>query len=488
MAPVPGDMVIHADFGQGKVLQVLGGTSVVEFFGDALDVSTDDLTLIQTSATEVVDETDNDRPQEIASFRRSFEAINLGVVPPDPEQLIELTIGSKAVQSRIKKWLSSARAEGLCKAVFGYYGAGKSHMLKMVRCMALQKGWAVAYVEFDPKAADPAKPHLVYQNLMAALEFPERKCGSRSEGFMGFVKEVRDHWGAKNIRNNKIFKSSPWFSTAFEILLKHPHFPDMPDYRDACLWLSGAHNSFKQINTLAREKGLKIRVPRMPVTKESSEIYVFHLVVINELCKLLGYRGLMIILDEAEHVRGFNVRRRERANNLFDYLARSAHKPDPDDDLPALNEHGLALPHYWNTGPHFGLFVGLTEADTFADETMSLRDACVFLRTEEDRVRLFNPSKSEYRDWCDGFLKRFCEAYPLKTSLLESKKNRLQVVTCLESAYPSSADGVTLRNLLKLASLVPCILLSHPETTLEELIEHLHNTTADYFGNALPWE
>jgi len=488
MSPVSGDMVVHADFGQGKVLQVLGGTSVVEFFGEALDVNTEDLKLVQSSASKVADLTAQERPQQVGPFRRSFEAINLGVVPPDPEQLIELTIASKAVRSRINKWLSKARSDGLCKAVFGYYGAGKSHMLKMVRCIALQKGWAVAYVEFDPKAADPAKPHLVYQNLMAALEFPERECGSRAEGFMGFVKEVRDHWAQKNIRANKIFRSSPWFSTAFEILLKYPHFPDMPDYRDACLWLSGAHNSFKQINGLAREKGLKIRVPRMPVTKESSEIYVFHLVVINELCKLLGYRGLMIILDEAEHVRGFNVRRRERANNLFDYLARSAHKPYPDDDLPALNEHGLALPHYWNSGPHFGLFVGLTEADTFTDEAMSLRDACVFLRTEEDRIRLFNPSKKEYRDWCDSFLKRFGEVYPLKAALLEPKKNRIQIVNCLEDAYPSSADGVTLRNLLKLASLVPCILLSHPEISLEELIEHIRNTTADYFGNALPWE
>jgi len=74
---------------------------------------------------------------------------------------------------------------------------------------------------------------------------------------------------------------------------------------------------FRQSNALARDKGLNIRVPRMPSTRETADIYVHHLVVVNTLCKLLGYKGLAIILDEAEHVRGFNVRRRERANNFL---------------------------------------------------------------------------------------------------------------------------------------------------------------------------
>ena len=43
----------------------------------------------------------------------------------------------------------------------------------------------------------------------------------------------------------------------------------------------------------------------------------------------LGYKGLALILDEAEHVRGYNVNRRERANNLFDLLSRAAHRPIP---------------------------------------------------------------------------------------------------------------------------------------------------------------
>lgn len=484
-----GDKVTHPDNGPGIVMQILGSTAIVEFAAGYLDVDAHVLTPIGKIAPPVKDHTNEDRSQDKTAFRAAFEAINLGVAPPDSGQLIDLTIRSDKLKKQVSSWLTNAPKKGLCKVVFGYYGSGKSHMLKFVRCMALQAGWAVAYLEFDPKAADPAKPHLVYQNLMAALEFPQREDGYQTEGFMGFVKEVRDHWATKNIRTNAIFKSNPWFSSAFEILLKYPHMPDvMEEYRDACLWLSGNHNSFKTINALAREKGLKIKVPRMPVTKETADIYVHHLVVVNALCKMLGYKGLAIILDEAEHVRGFNVRRRERANNLFELLARSSHRPDPYDDDPAMNDHGFSIPPYWDAGPHFALFVGLTDAGIFLDERISLRDACLFLRTEEDRIMLTNPNQADYMLWCDLFMKKFCYYYPEVTRLISTDDLRYKVIDFLAQNYTASQDGVSLRSMIKLASLVPCMLLSHPEMTFEVLISHLRSTAADYLGNTLPWE
>ncbi len=484
-----GDKVTHPDYGQGIVKQVLGGTAVVNFFGDDLDVDALTLTPIGKIAPPVPDQRNEDRNHAKTDFRAAFEAINLGVSPPDSGQLIDLTIRSDELKKRVSSWLTNAPKIGLCKVVFGYYGSGKSHMLKFVRCMALKTGWAVAYLEFDPKAADPAKPHLVYQNLMAALEFPKREDGRQAVGFMGFIKEVRDHWAQKDIRNNAIFKSNPWFSGAFEILMKYPHMPDvMEEYRDACSWLAGSHNSFQTVTALAREKGLKVKVPRMPVTKETADIYVHHLVVVNTLCKLLGYKGLAIILDEAEHVRGFNVRRRERANNLFEFLARSAHLPDSNDDDPMMNDHGVPIPHYWNLGPHFALFVGLTEGDTFLNQTLSLRDACLFLRTEEDRIMLANPSKADYAQWCDLFLKKFCSFYPFETKLISDDSLRAEIVDCLAQNYQASQDGFPLRNMIKLASLVPSMLLSHPEMTFDELITHLKSAMAEYLGNALPWE
>ena len=118
--------------------------------------------------------------------------------------------------------------------------------------------------------------------------------------------------------------------------------------------------------------------------------------VINEWCRSLGYKGLLILLDEAEHVRGFNVARRERSTNLFDLLARCARPPSDHDEAPIGNSRGFRLPQYWKEGPHFALVVALTEGDTFSDSSLDLREACVFLRDESDFLRLEPPTRNEY--------------------------------------------------------------------------------------------
>jgi hypothetical protein len=101
---------------------------------------------------------------------------------------------------------------------------------------------------------------------------------------------------------------------------------------------------------------------------------------------------------------------------------------------------------------------------------------------------LVNPSRSDYAQWCDLFLKKFCSFYPLETRLISTDISRERIVDCLAQNYKASRDDVALRNMIKLASLVPCILLSHPEMTFEELITHLKSIAADYLGNTLPWE
>ena len=62
----------------------------------------------------------------------------------------------------------------------------------------------------------------------------------------------------------------------------------------------------------------------MPQTKDTGLIYAFHLVVLNEVLKALGYKGLAILIDEAEHVRTYSINRYHRANSFFDVLAKFA--------------------------------------------------------------------------------------------------------------------------------------------------------------------
>jgi len=485
---VEGDKVEHDEYGIGVVEGLLGGIIRVNFFGELIDVRRDELKVRGPSEPLPVEVGAGPQAPDLerAAFRRSFEAINLGIIPPDPSQLIKFTMGAESITKQIINWLESYRIDGLCKAVFGYYGSGKSHLLNLVKCVALELGWVVSYVEFDPKEADPAKPHLVYRNLMANLEFPPRHDGSKTEGFFDFIKEIRDSWYSKSIKSLELFKDSPWFSTAIEILIHYPHSEDQ-SYQAACNWLAGDYKSYDQINSLGREKGYRRKAPRMPVTKETGEIYVHHLSVIGHLCAALGYKGLMIILDEAEHVRGYNVRRRERANNFFDLLALCSHRP-LEGASPYLNEHGFNLPPYWLHGPHFGLFVGLTEGDTFADPDTSVRDACVFAHDLDDCIFIKPPLPEHYGVWCQRFFLEFHRHYPSQTKLLANKGTVQAISESLAEMFGKvPIDTAVLRNWTKIAGLVLCILLSRKVVNASSLMKEVEQVAGQYLG-FMPWE
>jgi hypothetical protein len=166
-----GSQVEHADFGIGKVLAVLGQTATVEFFGEAIDVVLNEL--VAREPAQPASPAARARVTDTA-FRKAFEAVNLGVVPNDPDRLVNLTIGGEPLSAEIGEALASAPKTGLCRVYMGYYGSGKSHHLALVKAIALRDGWVTASVELDPKAADPAKPSSVYQSLIAGLAFPMR--------------------------------------------------------------------------------------------------------------------------------------------------------------------------------------------------------------------------------------------------------------------------------------------------------------------------
>ena len=485
MSIVPGAEVRHPDYGLGRVIEVLGQQALVEFFGDRLTVEA--RTLEVEEASDPVPVPEPRARVDRVLFRRAYEAVNLGVVPPHPDQLLALSIGGDLIARRTDDWLDAAPESGLCKVIFGDYGLGKSHHLRMIEACALRRGWVVSFLELDPKQVDPAKPHLLYRALTAALRFPTRGDGARVTGFVDLVGEVRQYW--QNVAPGRHFRGSEWFEPTMTVLRAHPHV-DRQNYREGVDWLSGQISQHAAISRLAKGMGARVRVPRaMPKIRETADIYVQHLVVINEWCRALGYKGLLILLDEAEHVRGFSVRRRDRATNLFDLLARSARPPSDDDDGPVGNDHGFWLPKYWSEGPHFALVVALTEGDIFSDSSLDLREACVFLRDEADFLRLEPPSKDEYYRWCLGFLEEFERHYPGEASILRGGPGSHRFAEILSDEFERQPCAEqTVRLWTKMASFVVSLLLSRAVRTGDELEGHLRLVARMAAGEIMPWE
>lgn len=459
--------VSHPDYGDGTVVQALGSMVRVDFFGDHIDVEASALTPVKDTTVNVAD--DLESPLTRQKFFTSIEAINLGVVPPDPDQLIHFTMSGAALTREIRSALNGARTEGLSKVVLGHYGTGKTHYLQVVRATALKSGWVVSFVEFDPKAADPAKPHLVYRHIMTSLEFPPREDGTVARGFVGFVKEARAHWHSKGLRHLPSLKENPWFTGGLATLLAHNHDEEDERYVAGCGWLAG-DKQLSSIRSLAKDAGMKTKVPIMPASRESAEIYAFHLVVVNEILQKLGYKGLLLILDEAEHVRGYNVRRQARANHFFDYLARGALPPMNLDDVPALNEHGYRLPQFWKQGPHFGLYVGLTP---FSGVPQT-REECIFIRSPDDVILTRSPEPRDFQEWVERLLKLFHQYCPEDAELFSKGDRRIRVGKAIAEVYADERRSSTpLRNWIKLAGLACSIPLVHRDWVEEDLVSQL---------------
>ena len=132
----PQDGVRHPTFGPGRVVRVLGEIALVNFFGEEIQVGTTELEREDAQPASVSAKAPSvDRVR----LRQSYEAINLGVVPPNPDQLTSVSINGASIAADCSSWLEDFSASGLCRVVLGNYGSGKSHYLKLCEATSLNK-------------------------------------------------------------------------------------------------------------------------------------------------------------------------------------------------------------------------------------------------------------------------------------------------------------------------------------------------------------
>jgi len=483
----PGDQVEHEEFGIGQVLALLGETATVEFFGETFDVEVGELLPRPNGSSPVINSAPVREGTDLA-FRQSFEAVNLGVVPSNPDQLIKLTIGGDQISANVRSILDDAPRSGASRIFMGYYGSGKSHHLRLVRAIALREGWVTASIELDPKAADPAKPFSVYQELITGLEFPMRSDGSRNEDFFDLIKEIRDKW--MDVRSLKYLKASPWFGNGIEALQFLAHRRDDPEYVSAVNWLAGQVKLISAIRKVTWREGYRGKIPTMPQTKDTGLIYAFHLVVLHEVLKALGYRGLALIIDEAEHVRTYSINRYLRANNFFDVLARCAHPPRKDLQDPNCDYDMTGVPPFWREGPHFGLFVGLTEGEDTQDLKRKAGEMSVLIHSPDEVVHLAPPSAADYEAWAIRFLTEASSHLGPKVDLLSDPDLCAQIAAVLRERFEQIPDTEKLlRNWTKMAGLPPAVLLSQSVAVRHnELLAIIDDAAKQISGEVMPWD
>jgi P-loop Domain of unknown function (DUF2791) len=265
---------------------------------------------------------------------------------------------------------------------------------------------------------------------------------------------------------------------------------DDQDYVSAVNWLAGQVKQISAIRSVSWRAGFRESIPTMPQSKDTGLLYVFQLVVLNEVLQALGYRGLAIIIDEAEHVRTYSANRYLRANNFFDILARCAHLPRTDLRDPSCDYDVSELPPFWLEGPHFALFVGLTDGEDTEDLQRKTGEMSVLIHSPDDVVHLEPPSPNDYEVWSAFFLAEAAGRLGPKVDLLSDPDLRDRITSTLREHFEQTPESEKLvRNWTKMAGFPAAVLMSQPSRLGgEELIAIVEDAARQVAGEVLPWD
>lgn len=141
-----------------------------------------------------------DNPQKIQDLRALFEAFRLGIVPHGA--IVDWTFGRDREVEAIKAWLGDQGYGSL--VLEGAYGTGKTHLLEVLYAKAIEMGYAVTRIGFDPSEAPAAFPKRVYRRAIRALRVP---IDGRVVGFREALREAA-------LRGDELLEGHPFLGDA----------------------------------------------------------------------------------------------------------------------------------------------------------------------------------------------------------------------------------------------------------------------------------
>jgi len=273
---------------------------------------------------------------EKASELKALHSLRFGLVPH--EMLPELTCGFEKIEQWVLQHLPNGHKERpQVLEICGQYGAGKSHMMSVVRHVAKKKGYVTARVEVDGKTVSLSDPKILLSNLWQSLDADglnsatpllDLYCRDIDRGFPPPKYAPR---GVDRINNNY---------RTLDLLKKRGLLEKYSDEFDAVL---SCHNEITA-SVLQRKIG---REPTIDCYIDSPKVvsiigryvadrpydFVEALFGNGLVCHRAGYKGLVVTIDEFE-VEHFARKRWERVQDLISVLQQyvageTDHKPAP---------------------------------------------------------------------------------------------------------------------------------------------------------------
>jgi hypothetical protein len=320
---------------------------------------------------------------ESRRLRQAFESLRTGLSPVTAA-LRPLAVGAEVIEQHAEEFFQQIVNGGAGVVFRGGYGLGKTFNLHLLREMALEQRFCVMMTEIDSHRNQLHKPASVIRSLIKSLSFPDRK----EKGHEELVRQV--HGYLEQTFNHEQFKEVyprewPWGLARRQ----QEHLMQQIECTPLSWLLSDPMLPGKEhlINLLACD-------PQEPV-RRSRERHVLYFMSAREqwpafnagtqgdfgsylvsgigrLCRLLGYNGLIVLLDEMEKWESLNWRDQSRAGNLLGGLLWAASAQGEDRDCadnrtacfhPPVLEHSRRGGGYPFTTPsrcHLGVGIALT--------------------------------------------------------------------------------------------------------------------------------
>jgi hypothetical protein len=285
--------------------------SAPELSPEALNVEGDELLATVNEVPIGIDETlvevgeSSEMSIEEPAARQALEALRLGVVPR--EHLEAITLGRDEELARVQDLLD--QGSGMCM-MRGPYGTGKTHLLDLVESKALGEGYLVARVTFDGNEVPPSHPIRIYGALMRSLSYPD-EVGTGLRPLLERLGPSSEHIQGAGYQR--------WLSPALYAV----HNCDWEFSETMIDFVSGLvaddHESlFRQL----RRWGYPCEEGMLALSdyRTFGQIMANMLGAVAVWARDAGYKGLVLLMDEAEYLDRLNRVSKEMAENVIKYL------------------------------------------------------------------------------------------------------------------------------------------------------------------------
>ncbi len=275
----------------------------------------------------------------------TLEAMRLGVVPRI--DLSAFTVGRDAQMRLVSDDLHRAQLRGGATRTFlGGYGTGKTHLLECIANRALQRGFVVTRAVLDPEETAPCHPKRVYRELIRSIEYPDQP-GGRGRGLRPlFERAINSPEALDGFLVDESTRPRDTLDDGAHLYLTPAlrYFRALaadssirPEEKRRALgllfdWLEG-HPTISNMEidrALPRLVGRQGRIYSMMDYRPWARIYGYILSGLSALVRRAGYRGLVVLVDEAEFYSLLSTQNRDYARTLFKALAWASLGADSD--------------------------------------------------------------------------------------------------------------------------------------------------------------